>query len=284
MKSKVSSINSLVLVLVAFSSLVSMFAVTRIDRIVHRDLYNYGLTFSYKWAMPYWTMTTIVFATGWFNIIIASAFQFYVLLYGRKKAEEIPQREAVKTETSYQPPIEEKAEEPKPQEIKPAESGEKETIAPSMEVEVETWKEGEEAPEPTEETVIVVEEKGETETLVETPQEYIEETEQPEQIEEQKEPAEPTETTESPTSAEETHETEEWRERETESTETTITDVPLREEQPLPTEETPQETVETESQTPQEEETPTSAPTEEHETSTEETQQQEAEVAESYST
>ncbi|MFQ6074450.1 MAG: hypothetical protein ACE5KC_04440, partial [Candidatus Bathyarchaeia archaeon] len=86
MKSDISSINSLVLVLVAFSSLLSMFALTRIDNIVHQDLYRYGLRFSYEWAMPYWTMTTLVFIMGWFNIIITCAFQFYVLLYGRKEA------------------------------------------------------------------------------------------------------------------------------------------------------------------------------------------------------
>jgi len=86
MKPNTVNIVSLVLVLMAASSLVSMISTFTIDRIVHGDLYNYGLQFSYQWAMPYWAMTTIVFGMGWFNIIIAIAFQFYMLLYGRKEA------------------------------------------------------------------------------------------------------------------------------------------------------------------------------------------------------
>jgi hypothetical protein len=93
MKSSIG-IVSLVLVLMAASSLVSMFSVLRIDSIVRGDLYRFGLEFSYQWALPYWTMTTIIFAVGWFNIIISFAFQFYVLLYSRKEdiAQEAPRQ------------------------------------------------------------------------------------------------------------------------------------------------------------------------------------------------
>jgi Ca2+/Na+ antiporter len=109
MKSNISGgIISLVLVMIALSSLVSMIALTRIDNIVHRELYNYGLKFNYSWAMPYWTMTTIVFAMGWFNIIAAIAFQFYVLLFGRRRAETMAQKEGYKPEVTYQPPQEAK--------------------------------------------------------------------------------------------------------------------------------------------------------------------------------
>jgi len=163
-------INSLVLVLVAFSSLLSMFALTSVDSIIRQELYSHGLEFSYEWAMPYWTMATLVFALGWFNIIIAIAFQFYVLRYGRERAEVMPQREATEPETTSQQPIEEKPieAEQEPQEMKPAETAEaetKETIAPPMEVELETRKEGEEAQkpveEPKEELVTIVEEERE---------------------------------------------------------------------------------------------------------------------------
>jgi hypothetical protein len=87
-----TGVVSLVLVLMASSSLVSMVSVLRIDSIIHGDLYKFGLQFSYQWALPYWTMTTIVFAVGWFNIIVSIAFQFYVLLYNRKEvpAQETP--------------------------------------------------------------------------------------------------------------------------------------------------------------------------------------------------
>ena len=87
MKSKVSGIYSLILVLVAFSSLVSMFSLTRIDSMIRQDLYRYGLRFSYEWALPYWTLSSLVFVMGWVNIILACAFQFYVFLYGRKREE-----------------------------------------------------------------------------------------------------------------------------------------------------------------------------------------------------
>lgn len=127
MKPNISGITSLVLVLVAFSSLVSMIALTRIDNIVHRDLYNYGLTFSYTWAMPYWTMTTLVFAMGWFNIIITIAFQFYVLLYGRREAGTIAGKEISQPKGTYQPPVKEK----------PIEAQREETIAPPIEAEPE---------------------------------------------------------------------------------------------------------------------------------------------------
>jgi len=103
MKPHITGAVSLVLVLTTFSSLVSMISILRIDQMVHGDLYAYGLRFSYQWAVPYWTMTTIVFGLGWFNIITAMAFQFYVLIYGRREAlipelSEEPQPQPTKEE------------------------------------------------------------------------------------------------------------------------------------------------------------------------------------------
>lgn len=276
MKSNVSGISSLVLVLVAFSSLVSMFALTRIDNIVHRDLYRYGLTFSYEWAMSYWTMTTVVFAMGWFNIIIACAFQLYVLVYGRKKAEVIPQKVALKPKTAPQPPIEEKPAEA-------AEAERKETIARAMEVELETRREDEEAQKPSEEPVIVVEEKREeAQRPVEeiTPQEYIE-TEQPEEVEEQRErEAEPKFEEQEPVDAgfqEETSYTEE-EEREQEE----VPGEPVETETQEPSQPAPE--IDVEGKEREEPQTQTFVPSEEHEAPTEEIQQQEADSTESYPT
>jgi hypothetical protein len=85
---------SAVLVIVAASSLISMIGLFQIDRIVNQDLYQYGLEFSYAWAMPYWTITKLIFATGWFNIIAAIAFHLYILTYGQKGTQQIePQTE-----------------------------------------------------------------------------------------------------------------------------------------------------------------------------------------------
>jgi hypothetical protein len=274
-----------------------MFALTRIDSIVHRDLYNYGLTFSYEWAMPYWTMTIIAFAMGWFNIITACAFQFYVLLYGQRKAEEMPQREALKPETTYQPQIEEEPiEAERVEELKPAETAEvetRETIAPTMEIELEAEEAQKPAEEPKEEPVTAVEApQEETQALVgeEMPKEYMETT-QPEEVEEYTEEAQP-ETIEvieergeeeaKPSEIEETKpeeaQVEEQREQEAELEETVETEstsyVEEGEEMPIETEETPA-APEIKADT-GEEETPTwiFAPREEHET-TEDIQQQE---------
>jgi len=169
---------------------VSMIALTRIDNIVHQDLYRYDLKFSYGWAMPYWTMTTLIFAMGWFNIIIAIAFQFYVLLYGRKAAEMIPENEALKPETTYQPSIEEKTKEAEIEKVE-------DTIMPAMEVELDTQREVYEAQKSAEEP------KEEYATVDEASQEYVEteqheedkaqkeqETETPEWMETQREPEE----------------------------------------------------------------------------------------------
>lgn len=77
---------TLVPLLMAAFSLVSMIGTLQVDRIVHGQLYNYGLQFSYQWAGPYWTVTALIFAMGWFNILSALAFQIYVVTYERRQA------------------------------------------------------------------------------------------------------------------------------------------------------------------------------------------------------
>lgn len=188
MKSNLGGITSLVLVIVASSSLISMIALTRVDNIVHTDLYRYGLNFSYEWAMPYWTMTTFVFAMGWVNIFMAIVFQFYVLAYGRGKAGQIPLKKPWKT-----------------QEIVPAETTEaatRETITPPMEVELGT---------PQEDPVTFAETPQETHVLAEetAPLESIE-TEQFEEIEREKEPVPPFESVESEFRPKEENEEAKW--------------------------------------------------------------------------
>jgi len=72
---------SLVLILMAVASLVSMMGTLRIDSIINHTLYNYGLQFSSKWAIPYWTTAAVVFSMGWLIIIIAGAFELYLLVH-----------------------------------------------------------------------------------------------------------------------------------------------------------------------------------------------------------
>lgn len=98
---------SLVLVLMAACSLFSMVGLLQLDNIVHRDLYNFGLHFSYAWAVPYWNLMNFVFAMGWLNIIAAIAFQSYLIIQRRKTVtslaaeveEQSPQAEIDRTES-----------------------------------------------------------------------------------------------------------------------------------------------------------------------------------------
>jgi hypothetical protein len=131
---------SLVLVVVSASSLISMFGLFQIERMVNQDLYRYGLQFSYAWAMPYWTITKLMFATGWFNIIAAVAFHIYMLSYGQKetrKSEILETPEILETTKStnkekMEPEPETKPTEPveqqKEQEPKPTETVEEKPI------------------------------------------------------------------------------------------------------------------------------------------------------------
>jgi cell division protein FtsN len=210
---------SFLLLLMAASSLVSMISTLKIDHIVHGDLYNYGLQFSYQWAMPYWTMTAIVFAMGWFNIIIAIAFQFYVLIYGRK--------EVLKPEATKEPQLQPTREEIIKVETKPAEK-----VEESREQATEPAEKVEKKPE-------------ENQPLVEaTPQSEQTETIQTEEAEGQKgqesKPAEESkiETKETSTTATET----EQKQQTSEKSEETPIFVGVPEETPqTATEDTPQQ-------------------------------------------
>jgi hypothetical protein len=84
---------SIVLILMAVASLISMLGTLRIDSIINHTLYGYGLQFSTKWAIPYWTTAAIVFSMGWFIIIIAGAFELHLLMkrwHGRTRPEAPP--------------------------------------------------------------------------------------------------------------------------------------------------------------------------------------------------
>ena len=62
-------VSSPLLILGIFLIGLSLFLVTRLDFIVHHDLYNYGLQFSYEWAEPYWSCAKSIFAL--FELVIA---------------------------------------------------------------------------------------------------------------------------------------------------------------------------------------------------------------------
>jgi len=51
----------IVLVLWLVSSFFVLFLLGRIDYVVHHDLYNFGLKFSFVWADPYWVLLRLVY-------------------------------------------------------------------------------------------------------------------------------------------------------------------------------------------------------------------------------
>jgi len=80
-----NKITSMILFAMATTSLITMLLVMQIDRIVHGDLYRYGLQFSAQWAVPYWTIAGIIFTVGWSNIVSALALQLYIFLSWRRE-------------------------------------------------------------------------------------------------------------------------------------------------------------------------------------------------------
>jgi hypothetical protein len=142
------------LVLTAATSFVSMICLYQIDHIVHGTLYNYGLQFSYEWAVPYWRLAQITFAMSWINIIVALAVQVNKLKIKRKAEQPATAIERAK-ETARTPetmePAKESAKEAKGTErkaVEPTEApGEKPIVAPEPEAQEEK-----EAPQKPEET------------------------------------------------------------------------------------------------------------------------------------
>src|SRR3972149_2850427 len=63
----------------AACSLVSIYAFSQIDSIVHQRLYSYGLQFSYDWATPYWTVSGVAFAMGGVIVVVAAVLQVFLL-------------------------------------------------------------------------------------------------------------------------------------------------------------------------------------------------------------
>ncbi len=85
METKVNlSATRMLLIAMAAASLFIMLSLNQINYLVHGDLYNYGLQFSYVWAMPYWVFSGIVFGLCWINIAITSLAAIYVFKKGRK--------------------------------------------------------------------------------------------------------------------------------------------------------------------------------------------------------
>lgn len=90
-----SSITS-ALIVMAVVSLLVMISLTQIDHLVHGDLYNFGLRFSYRWAMPYWIYSGIIIISSLFNIVASIALTYLILK--RKTGLKLKGEEAEKVE------------------------------------------------------------------------------------------------------------------------------------------------------------------------------------------
>jgi len=82
-----NKITSMILLVWATMSLITMFLMLQIDGIVHGDLYRYGLQFSAQWAVPYWTIAGIILTLGWSSIVSALALQLYIFVSWRREIE-----------------------------------------------------------------------------------------------------------------------------------------------------------------------------------------------------
>jgi len=143
MKSSGLSAVTLVPLVMAAFSLFSMIGMLQIDRIVHQYLFKYDLQFSILWAKPYGDISAFVFAMGWFNIILAVAFQLYVVTYGQREAKQFAtevKKEIMNIETKPTEKVEEQTTQASTSsEIQ--ENEQKETPAPVTEAETSEKKE-----------------------------------------------------------------------------------------------------------------------------------------------
>ena len=83
------------LIVMAVASFFVMVSVTQIDRIVHGVLYDFGLQFSYRWAMPYWTSSGIIVGLSWFNIVASITLIYHIFRGKRSPRLEIQQAEEI---------------------------------------------------------------------------------------------------------------------------------------------------------------------------------------------
>ena len=104
----------------AVSALASLY---QVGLIVHSSLYNYGLWFSYEWAVPYWIYERVVFA-----LLVATvggnAFSMAYVVLAEKAKERKPSPVQPRSSVTRQPKVVEKEkprEERKVQLFKPME-------------------------------------------------------------------------------------------------------------------------------------------------------------------
>jgi uncharacterized Zn-finger protein len=64
----------IILILWLVSSLFILFSISRIDWIVHQELYNFGLQFSPVWANPYWISLRMIYVWLAIPAVLSAVF------------------------------------------------------------------------------------------------------------------------------------------------------------------------------------------------------------------
>jgi uncharacterized Zn-finger protein len=96
--------NRIVLAIWVISAVCVMFLLTRIDLIVHGQLYNFGLQFDPAWADPYWSYTRLIYVGLGLPMTLSV---FFIALGFASKIDKAPER-ATKQEPKPQPVVCEK--------------------------------------------------------------------------------------------------------------------------------------------------------------------------------
>jgi hypothetical protein len=86
---KQSALNpkpAIILLLAAITTeIVALFLFTRVDKIVHSDLYNYGLIFAQEWASRYWTYSSLIIHSVAISLALIAFAATFILAYSRKE-------------------------------------------------------------------------------------------------------------------------------------------------------------------------------------------------------
>lgn len=80
-----SKIRALIILFVDIMLVVALILLIQIDKLVNNTLYDYGLTFSTRWAEPYWTMLRSSLALIVIAIIILSVVELPYPSFEKKK-------------------------------------------------------------------------------------------------------------------------------------------------------------------------------------------------------
>lgn len=93
---------SITLALVSLLVLVGLF---QIDRLILGGLYDFGLTFSNRWAMPYWTYSGIIMGLSWVNIGAASIITYNIFKHRKRAPQVVEATMQVQREDEAQPKL-----------------------------------------------------------------------------------------------------------------------------------------------------------------------------------